>query len=449
MTALLYGWVPQPNGRGTLDIIQNCLLTIFLCSWSVLFLNLPANGYTDYKLLKTKLRWMLFTILFPEMMTGIAAEQWRSARQSVKSFHGLRQRWEESLQSESACENKTSLVRNTAALKCCPWTMRHAFFADMGGLHLQCEDFVPFPIDSQQLLYLVEKEHVPYPDLKIEAIWDKNKADGFARALTLVQITWFFVQCVGRSVQHLDLTTFELSTLSFIFCTTITFFFWRHKPLDACTPIIILSPVKLEEVLIKADSASRDKYDRTPLDFVKPPISRSSLIAPFWFGFKSVFDWTASSRKLPRREFGNTQTTPPNGLEITDIVFGGIFTTGYSGIHLAGWKSHFPTTAEQMGWRISSLLMLGLSTFYFIAIAIGTIFACQIARLFTKDPEVRTIMGITALLPRWLAVMLHLPIIALYISARAYIIVEGFASLRALPLTAFATVNWSNFMPHV
>ena len=124
--------------------------------------------------------------------------------------------------------------------------MRHTFYADMRGLVLDCPNFTPFPIDGQQTIYLVKNEHLKYPDVEERAIWDKNKADGFTRFLTLVQIAWFAIQAFGRCAQHLALSTFELSTLVFVFCTLNSFFFLRHKPLDVDTPITLRSIAILE-----------------------------------------------------------------------------------------------------------------------------------------------------------------------------------------------------------
>ena len=46
------------------------------------------------------------------------------------------------------------------------WTMRHAFFADMGVFLLQASDahmFPAFPVDGHQLAYLVKNGYVDYP----------------------------------------------------------------------------------------------------------------------------------------------------------------------------------------------------------------------------------------------------------------------------------------------
>lgn len=434
------GWVSQPDGRGTFDILQSCLVTIFLCSWSILFLNVSAEQGGRISSLKNKALWMLFTIFFPEMLTAVAAEQWRSACQSVEDFGRLKSQWE----SESPLQSE-----KLSRLKSIPWTMRHAFFADMGGLLLHCSDSAPFPVNSQQVLYLVEKSHLEYPNLKVGVIWDKNKADAFARALTLLQIVWFFIQCVGRCVQHLALSTFELSTLAFIFCSLNTLFFWRHKPLDVGTPIVLPCSITIGEILAKSEGRACQTYSQTPLDFIKPQADPMSLVAPFWFAIRRVFDWRTKPDCALINKFSNIDTVPPRGLKTADVIYGLIFTIIYFSLHLVGWRFNFPSAAERMLWRISSLTLLGLLIVYLLGFAFGTIMAKRLAKVWFNNDKVTTLLGMARLLSRRAALLIHGPVIAVYILARSYVIVEGFLSLRALPATAFASVNWSNFVPHL
>ena len=443
------GWIPQPNGRGSIDILQSCALTIFLCAWSVLFLNIPAQRESRLDFFKDKMRWMGFVLFFPEVLTGIAAEQWRSASQSVEDFAQLQNEWESALQSTKPPENVSQMRSNLSRIKSSPWTMRHAFYADIGGLLLDCPDFTPFPIDGQQTVYLVKNDHLKYPDVQEKAIWDKNKADGFARSLTLVQITWFAIQAFARCAQHLALSSFELSTLAFVFCTLNSFFFLRHKPLDVDTPIILRSTAKLEEILVKAGDRVCERYSETPLDFVRPPTSRSSLLAPFWFGVRAVFHWGSKREALPVKTFGNSKTTPPRGIKVADIIYGHLFTLAYLGIHLAAWHFDFPTLIERILWRTSSLVLISSLIFYLLATGFGTVASGWLARTLFNNHEATTILGVANLLPKWVAVLVHLPVFLIYGLARCYIIVEGFVSLRALPKTAYESVNWSNFVPHV
>ena len=62
------------------------------------------------------------------------------------------------------------------------WTMRHAFFVDMGGFLVKTRDAPsPVTITAEQLLLLIQGKYLPYPICDQAAIEDKNKHDGLAR----------------------------------------------------------------------------------------------------------------------------------------------------------------------------------------------------------------------------------------------------------------------------
>ena len=105
----LQGWTPQPNGRGSIDIIWSNSFTIFLCSWSVLCLNLPAPRDSAFRRLRRKIYLTGLGILGPEFILLLALGQWEPARRSVKDF------------------NKSGYSG---------WSMSIAYFADMGGFVL-------------------------------------------------------------------------------------------------------------------------------------------------------------------------------------------------------------------------------------------------------------------------------------------------------------------------
>ncbi|KAL8783190.1 MAG: hypothetical protein Q9213_004819 [Squamulea squamosa] len=421
LSGLAQGWVPKPKGRGTLNILLSCLTTIFLCSWSVLCLNIPEPGGGRWSFLKYKLRWQLFAIFFPEVLTSMAAEQWESANQSVQTFKTLGYP---------------------------QWTMRHAFFADMGGFMLQSPDAPLFPVDSQQLAYLVEKNYLQYPGIDKETIGDRNKADGFARMVTSVQFTWFFIQCIMRWQQRLDLSTLEITTFATILATLNSLFFWYHKPLDAEKPIILSTECRIADVLIEAGDRARKPYSRTPLDFIKPPPASTSIVAPFWFGMGVVCDFDKESHSRPIKRIGNTKTRPPAGITTRETIYGILFEAVYFGVHFVGWNQLYPTRAELYLWRISNLVLLGLLVVYLVMIPIGVVSARPFSRRWQTN-EVSTPLEVAAQLPKWAQVMIHVPIVAMYVAARSYVLLEGLISLRALPLKAYVDINWPNFLPHV
>lgn len=150
------GWVPQPDRRGTLDIIWSCTSTIFICIWVMLHLNVPAEHDTGRTIFFRKLRWFILAILAPELLMLFAAGQWASAKRSVKDM---------------------------AELRAGEWTMVHAFYADSGGFMLQASDSNPFPVTARQIYYLIEKGHLEPPSISKKEIWDKSKADAFAKMI--------------------------------------------------------------------------------------------------------------------------------------------------------------------------------------------------------------------------------------------------------------------------
>lgn len=421
LSGLAQGWVAQPEGRGTLTILLSCITTIFLCSWSVLCLNIPEPDVRHWGFLKYKLRWQLFAIFFPEVVTSMAAEQWESANQSVQEFRRL---------------------------SCPQWTMRHAFFADMGGFVLESPGFPLFAVDSEQLAYLVEKKYLQYPAIDKEMIEDRNKADEIARLVTLVQITWFLMQCVARWQQKLPLSTLEITTFATILATLNSLFFWYHKPLDVKTQIILRMENRIADVLIDAGDRARKPYSRTPLDFVKSPPANTSVVAPFWFGLGVVFDFDKESCSRPLKRFGNCKTRPPAGFTPRETIYGVLFEFLYFGVHLVSWNQPFPTEAESYLWRVSNFVLLGLLAVYLIGIAIAVVGSRHFSRRWLPK-EVGAPLEVAAQLPKWAQVMIAVPILAMYGVARSYILVEGLLSLRALPIKAYEDISWPNFLPHV
>jgi hypothetical protein len=103
---------------------------------------------------------MLWAIVGPEIVLVVAIGQHASTQRSRKRFHNL---------------GHTQ------------WTVRHGFFADMGGILLQPKSSKPFLVNGRQLAYPVEKEYIKYPSITAEGIWDKSKADMPAKIITLIQ----------------------------------------------------------------------------------------------------------------------------------------------------------------------------------------------------------------------------------------------------------------------
>ena len=77
-------WQSQPNVRGTWDILLNCVVTMSLCIWTALHLNLPVSE--DYKEARwvvrlwqnciiRQVRWVIMGLFAPELVVYMAWTQ--------------------------------------------------------------------------------------------------------------------------------------------------------------------------------------------------------------------------------------------------------------------------------------------------------------------------------------------------------------------------------------
>lgn len=86
----LVGFQQEPNGRGTLTILFSCVLTLSLCVWSALHLDVPKQGESAWVLKSRYLRWSVVGLLGPELLIWVAWRQYISARVLSKSVHKVR-----------------------------------------------------------------------------------------------------------------------------------------------------------------------------------------------------------------------------------------------------------------------------------------------------------------------------------------------------------------------
>lgn len=72
-------WHPEPRTRGTFSILSSCLITMSLCIWTSLHLNLPEHK-KEHLLKYRKLAWMVAGLIAPEMVVWNAWEQRRKMK---------------------------------------------------------------------------------------------------------------------------------------------------------------------------------------------------------------------------------------------------------------------------------------------------------------------------------------------------------------------------------
>jgi hypothetical protein len=73
-------WFSAPNFRGTWDLIVSCVLTLVICVWSALHLNVPVETSRLRERNTRRLRWVLLGIFAPEVVVSTAFAQFLTAR---------------------------------------------------------------------------------------------------------------------------------------------------------------------------------------------------------------------------------------------------------------------------------------------------------------------------------------------------------------------------------
>lgn len=449
------GWTPQPDGRGTMDILWSCTITMFLCSWSLLCMNMPGPKETRAQILWRKFSLTILGFLCPEILFAISFSQWLSARHSVQT-----------ISSHTHCNGSTR------------WTMKEAFFADIGGFVLHSADQPPFPLEAQALYYLVAKGHIKLPEIDHREIQEKNKADGLLRFITLCQIIWFLINTIGRWAQHLIVTTAELTTVSFILCSLGIAFFWWHKPADAVLGKLIVTDLSINEIL-ETEGQMPDTWKRTPLDFIS---RKEWWWSRCWANFLNILRHMRMSFGSAVKPIDRIADSTPKELSNKHMYTTVGLAFGYFSVLFVGWDYSFPTKTEQLLWRLACVMMMvtlsALAIFARMADNFPTLASNAVqsdsasrpsqskclesgcppkrsARFghmakraldrirnnsIDKDPEL------------YLPLKIILPIYTvggLYLLARMYILVADVIELRFLPASAYSTVKWQKYWPRL
>lgn len=79
-TTATIGWVSDPTGRGTISLVFSCLLTLGLCVWSAMHLNIPPHEESSAQTLMRNLKWGLVGVFGPELVVLAAWRQYNSAK---------------------------------------------------------------------------------------------------------------------------------------------------------------------------------------------------------------------------------------------------------------------------------------------------------------------------------------------------------------------------------
>jgi hypothetical protein len=101
-------------------------------------------------------------------------------------------------------------------------------------------------------------------------------------------------------------------------------------------------------------------------------------------------------------------------------------------LHLIAWDFQFPSQVEKIIWRVASLTLIATPCFLFLAEVFEITDSTRVYYLDFDD------MDITR------SILLSVGVVA-----RLVLMVLMFASLRDLPASAYETVPWTTYVPHL
>ena len=391
----LHNFVSAPNIQGTLDILWSCLATIIACTYTVLHLNIPEQrderdrdrGWLGdmkwwWKSMRTRINWTLITVLAPEWYSGTAIQELTDARRLLRDLRGLPK------------------VQHPAR----GWMLAHAFFVNMGGFRIPVHDIADdWPslvvLSSESFVKLLREQHnilgqsdqILGTVLPTEAdILDRSKSDRFAKSITILQVSYFCVNCFVRLGRHLPITLLELGTLGFAACSMVSYAVLFKKP-RAVNSTVILPDLNLGA----CPSAAKIVKDNGPL-----------------LESGGTAKW-------------KSDTWIPTIL--LSIVLGVI--------HIAGWDFAFPSKVDRWLWR-SCAIASAASPLLWMALSLPLL-----AMTLTNFSDSAIMAG------AWATAGQQAILTFVYVIARTVLMTLMVRSLFFLPPEAFTT-TWAANIPH-
>lgn len=237
------GYVSEPNVRGTTSLVLSCLLTLVLCVWSALHLNVPQEDAGRLQRLLCNIRWIITGVYAPELVVFTAWRQWASARllgllvtKLTKEFKVKHPATPPATPTPATRQQSTLAQRtlyNSASFADHrhKWTKTHDFFACTGGFAFEipsgrgsisrhAQPFLPktcptrLTLTARGVAFLAKCNHLP--DVPERDILDKSKANDLAKALVVIQASWMLLQTLGRLVVGLPVTLLEVNTIAHV-----------------------------------------------------------------------------------------------------------------------------------------------------------------------------------------------------------------------------------------
>jgi hypothetical protein len=313
-----------------------------------------------------------------------------------------------------------------------PLSIIHAYFIAMGGFVIKVTD--SSDPDYRHVIImndLDEKLHAVKPDehsvtsvdtvtirdlireIDVADLEEKSKGDGLSKAIAMLQAAWFITSTISRGVSDLALTELEISTLAFASVSFALYMLWWDKPQGVMNQMLLHPELKLNEFVQNGQDGNL--FER--------------LLNMSFVAIDERSEWRSAAR-VPSLWWGATDRVDSDVIQaFAPIIIGAIF----GGVHCIAWKFFFPTAMEQLLWRISAVAV-GAGPF----LILFTVFI----RVLTEDSESLGFVSTGSVFAIMLLTMS-------YLVARLALFTLSLTALREIPYSAYRTVPWLSYIPHL
>ncbi|KAI0554317.1 hypothetical protein F4679DRAFT_527921 [Xylaria curta] len=360
------GWQTDPNRRGTITIIENCLFTIFACTWSIQHLNVPKLDETWWQTFLRQCKWTLLTLFFPEFLMAHAILEFVMVVMNIRSlnkedhldkdlpwvFRWFSQPLARPKDAEAGVAEFVSVPGNTGQQEV-KWTLTHCYFANMGGFYIRDDARPSSPVEINLLTtshFIKYWSFIDIPSFSEDDLKDKSKTDYFLKTLAVIQIAQLLLSLIARAVQHLAFSQLETLTLAFAICGVLTYGCSWYKPQNVKRPIRV--------------------FLRRPAEGL-PPRIRQRTFDSLWqvLGNSKFTDEAEPLERIPNDNIPKTKHFETHyALYVLTAL-----TAAFGSIHAIAWHFEFPTSTEQTLWRVATLISTAVPPLALLAIPLSQV----------------------------------------------------------------------------
>ncbi len=240
-------------------------------------------------------------------------------------------------------------------------------FAVMGGFCATRPNGDKDELYESTCFEYITEDKIDVPNVTVQEIQDRSKADHTAQAIAVIHTLWFAIQAINRAAQGLVVTELELTTLGHVAMNVLIYWCWWYKPLKVMIPIGVRLKQRVEHedprsqeggdapnrMNERSEATSNQSQNKDPEDLVMHLLNVAKIDhesqksqVQLSFRVKVGITFAYSLHNLLQM-----------WLLVSTIISSSIICGIFGAIHCIAWNSKFPSRAESILWRISAIIV--------------------------------------------------------------------------------------------